>query len=57
MTPTRKKGIKSPRLLLRHPYGRDFVYDEMMVAPGFGETARVATETFATMVSFKHQRK
>ena len=29
----------------------DFVYDEMMVAPGFGEIARVTTETFATMVS------
>src|ERR1700738_1770414 len=28
-----------------------FVYDEMMVAPGFGEIARVSTETFATMVS------
>src|SRR5712671_3748469 len=26
-------------------------YDEMMVAPGFGESARVTTETFATMVS------
>jgi hypothetical protein len=26
-------------------------YDEMMVAPGFGEIARVTTETFATMVS------
>ena len=28
-----------------------FCYDEMMVAPGFGELARVTTETFATMVS------
>jgi short subunit dehydrogenase-like uncharacterized protein len=36
---------------LGHPYGTDFVYDEMMVAPGFGEIARVATETFATVVS------
>jgi len=34
-----------------HPYGTDFVYDEMMVAPRFGEIARVTTETFATMVS------
>src|SRR5262249_56598573 len=34
-----------------HPYGTDFVYDEMMVAPGFGEIARVTTETFAKMVS------
>ena len=37
--------------LLGHPYGTDFVYDEMMVAPGFGEIAGVSTETFATMVS------
>jgi short subunit dehydrogenase-like uncharacterized protein len=36
---------------LGHPYGTDFVYDEMMVAPGFGEIARVTTETFAKMVS------
>ena len=27
------------------------VYHEMMVAPGFGEIARVTTETFARMVS------
>ena len=43
--------INTKNFLLGHPYGTDFVYDEMMVAPGFGEIARVTTETFATMVS------
>jgi hypothetical protein len=37
--------------LLGHPYGTGFVYNEMMVAPGFGEVARVTTETFARMLS------
>ena len=37
--------------LLGHPYGKDFVYDEMMVAPGLGEIARVSREPFATVVS------
>src|SRR4029077_13091945 len=32
-------------------YGTDFVYDEMMVAPGIEEIARATTETFATVVS------
>ncbi|MCP1988639.1 short subunit dehydrogenase-like uncharacterized protein [Bradyrhizobium sp. USDA 4524] len=37
--------------LLGHPYGTDFAYDEMMVASGFEEFGRVATEAFATVVS------
>src|SRR6266550_9526871 len=45
------KFVKLAPILLGHPYGTDFVYDEMMVAPGFGEIARVTTETFTTMVS------
>src|SRR5258707_15876521 len=45
------KNVHRTNFLLGHPYGRDFVYDEMMVAPGLGEIARVSTETFATLVS------
>src|SRR5260221_10301753 len=45
------KNVHRTNFLLGHPYGTDFVYDEMMVAPGFGEIARVTTETFARVVS------
>ena len=51
MAPFNTKNVHRTNFLLGHPYGTDFVYDEMMVAPGFGEIARVTTETFATMVS------
>lgn len=51
MAPINTKNVHRTNFLLGHPYGTDFVYDEMMVAPGFGEIARVTTETFATMVS------
>src|SRR5258705_2264203 len=50
MAPINTKNVHRTNFLLGHPYGTDFVYDEMMVAPGFGEIARVTTETFATMV-------
>ena len=48
MAPINTKNVHRTNFLLGHPYGTDFVYDEMMVAPGFGELARVTTETFAT---------
>ena len=51
MAPINTKNVHRTNFLLGHPYGTDFVYDEMMVSPGFGEIARVTTETFATMVS------
>src|SRR5260370_29404347 len=51
MAPIKTKNVHRTNFLLGHPYGTDFVYDEMMVAPGLGEIARVSTETFATMVS------
>src|SRR5258705_9104656 len=51
MAPINTKNVHRTNFLLGHPYGTDFVYDEMMVAPGFGEIAGVATETFATVVS------
>jgi short subunit dehydrogenase-like uncharacterized protein len=47
MAPINTKNVHRTNFLLGHPYGTDFVYDEMMVAPGLGEIARVTTETFA----------
>jgi short subunit dehydrogenase-like uncharacterized protein len=51
MAPINTKNVHRTNFLLGHPYGTDFVYDEMMVAPGLGEIARVSTETLATVVS------
>jgi short subunit dehydrogenase-like uncharacterized protein len=51
MAPINTKNVHRTNFLLGHPYGTDFVYDEMMVAPALGEIARVTTDTFATMVS------
>ena len=45
------KNVHRTNFLLGHPYGTDFAYDEMMVAPGAGEIARVASETLATAFS------
>jgi short subunit dehydrogenase-like uncharacterized protein len=41
MAPINTKNVHRTNFLLGHPYGTDFVYDEMMVAPGLGEIARV----------------
>src|SRR6516225_7749838 len=35
MAPVNTKNVHRTNFLLGHPYGTDFVYDEMMVAPGF----------------------
>jgi short subunit dehydrogenase-like uncharacterized protein len=51
MAPINTKNVHRTNFLLGHSYGTDFVYDEMIVAPGLGEIARVSTEMFATMVS------
>src|SRR6476646_9490104 len=51
MAPINTKNVHRTNFLLGHPYGTDFVYDEMMVAPGLGDLPRVATEAFATVVS------
>jgi len=34
MAPVNTKNVHRTNFLLGHPYGTDFVYDEMMVAPG-----------------------
>jgi short subunit dehydrogenase-like uncharacterized protein len=51
MAPINTKNVHRTNFLLGHSYGKDFVYDEMMVAPGIGEIAGMATETFATVAS------
>ena len=38
MAPINTKNVHRTNFLLGHPYGTDFVYDEMMVAPGIGGT-------------------
>jgi short subunit dehydrogenase-like uncharacterized protein len=51
MAPVNTKNVHRTNFLLGHPYGTDFVYDEMMVAPGLGDLPRAATEVFTTVVS------
>ncbi len=43
------KNIHRTNLLAHHPYGRDFRYDEMMVAPGLGELGKAAADAIAKM--------
>lgn len=43
------KNIHRTNFLAHHPYGRDFRYDEMMVAPGLGELGKAAAEAIARM--------
>lgn len=43
------KNIHRTNFLTHHSYGRDFRYDEMMVAPGLGELGKAAAEAIAKM--------
>ncbi|WP_447728560.1 saccharopine dehydrogenase family protein [Sphingomonas koreensis] len=43
------KNIHRTNFLAHHPYGRDFRYDEMMVAPGLGDLGKAAAEAIAKM--------
>ena len=43
MAPINTKNVHRTNFLLGHPYGTDFVYDEMMVAPEFGEIATMVS--------------
>ncbi|MBB5715958.1 saccharopine dehydrogenase family protein [Sphingomonas aerophila] len=49
MAPINTKNVHRTNLLAGHPYGTDFVYDEMIVAPGLGDMGRVAAEALAKM--------
>jgi short subunit dehydrogenase-like uncharacterized protein len=43
------KNVHRTNFLAGHPYGADFRYDEMMVAPGLGELGKAAAEAMAKM--------
>ncbi len=46
MAPINTKNVHRTNFLLGHPYGADFVYDEMMVA-GLGDMGKAAAEAIA----------
>ncbi|TKD51762.1 saccharopine dehydrogenase family protein [Sphingomonas baiyangensis] len=43
------KNVHRTNALTGHAYGTDFVYDEMMIAPGLGEMGKAAAEAIAKM--------
>ncbi|MES2755703.1 MAG: saccharopine dehydrogenase NADP-binding domain-containing protein [Pseudomonadota bacterium] len=47
MAPINTKNVHRTNFLLGHAWGQDFVYDEMMVAPGLGDMAKAAAEAIA----------
>ncbi|WP_404368026.1 saccharopine dehydrogenase family protein [Sphingomonas sp. MMS24-J45] len=49
MAPINTKNVHRTNFLTGQSYGADFVYDEMMVAPGLGEMGKAAAEAIAKM--------
>ncbi|QNQ07588.1 saccharopine dehydrogenase family protein [Sphingomonas alpina] len=47
MAPINTKNVHRTNFLLGQSYGADFVYDEMMVAPGLGDMGKAAAEAIA----------
>ena len=47
MAPINTKNVHRTNFLAGEPYGRDFRYDEMMIAPGLGELGKTAAEAIA----------
>ncbi|MGK6318727.1 saccharopine dehydrogenase family protein [Sphingomonas sp. DT-204] len=47
MAPINTKNVHRTNALLGHVYGTDFVYDEMMIAPGLGDLGKAAAEAMA----------
>ncbi|MBO9711379.1 saccharopine dehydrogenase NADP-binding domain-containing protein [Sphingomonas sp.] len=43
------KNVHRTNALAGHPYGTDFQYDEMMIAPGLGELGKAAAEAIARL--------
>src|ERR1044072_3261164 len=43
------KNVHRTNFLAGHPYGEDFQYDAMMVAPGLGDLGKAAAEAIAKM--------
>ena len=56
MAPINTKNVHRTNFLLGHPYGADFVYDEMTVAPGLGELGKAAAEAIAKINPFSGDR-
>ncbi|MGY8667640.1 hypothetical protein Q3C01_35520 [Bradyrhizobium sp. UFLA05-109] len=54
MTTINTKNVQRTNFLLGHPCGTDFVYDEMMVAPGFGEIAGGASSPEQQSARLEH---
>ncbi|MEN2785519.1 saccharopine dehydrogenase family protein [Sphingomonas qilianensis] len=52
MAPINTKNVHRTNFLLDQAYGADFVYEEMMVAPGLGEMGRAAADAIARMNPF-----
>ena len=52
MAPINTKNVHRTNFLLGQRYGADFVYDEMMVAPGLGDLGRAAAEAIAKINPF-----
>ena len=52
MAPINTKNVHRTNFLLGHPYGEDFRYDEMTVAPGLGELGKAAAEAIAKINPF-----
>ncbi|MBM6576106.1 saccharopine dehydrogenase NADP-binding domain-containing protein [Microvirga sp. SRT01] len=51
MAPINTKNVHRTNFLLGHPYGTDFVYDEMMVA-GLGDLGKAAAEALGKLNPF-----
>jgi short subunit dehydrogenase-like uncharacterized protein len=47
MAPINTKNVQRTNFLADYPYGRDFRYDEMMIAPGLGELGKAAADAIA----------
>ena len=47
MAPINTKNVHRTNFLLGESYGADFVYDEMVVAPGLGDMGKAAAEAIA----------
>jgi len=52
MAPINTKNVHRTNFLLGHPFGSDFVYDEMVVVPGLGEIGKAAAEALAKLNPF-----
>lgn len=56
MAPINTKNVHRTNFLAGHPWGADFVYDEMMVAPGLGELGKAAAEAIARINPFARDK-